>query len=111
MKITRNQRTVTVKLSGEIDHHSIRDIREEIDKMLDQTGAVNVAFDMTDVNFMDSSGIGLLMGRYKRVRSYGGQVIIIGATPSVKRILKMSGIGDIMIMVDKMEDEIPGVAK
>lgn len=110
MKITRNKRTVTVDLSGEIDHHSIREIREEIDKTLERSGAVNVAFELSNVSFMDSSGIGLILGRYKKVRAFGGQIIIIGASEAVKKLLRMSGVSDIVIMVDTSND-IPGVIK
>ncbi len=110
MKITRNRRTVTVDLSGEIDHHSIREIREEIDRTLERSGAVNVAFDLSNVSFMDSSGIGLILGRYKKVRAFGGQIIIIGASEAIKKLLKMSGVSDIVIMVETGSD-ITGVIK
>lgn len=56
---------VTIWLSGELDHHAARSLREQIDGAVDRTGAKRLRLDFEGVTFMDSSGIGLVMGRYR----------------------------------------------
>ena len=99
-------RTLVVKIDGELDHHVSGTVRENVDRELARTGAVNVAFDFTDVTFMDSSGIGVIMGRYKVAKSLGGRVIIYGASEAVKRIITMSGIDGIVTISDSLENGI-----
>ncbi len=96
--------TLIVKIYGELDHHAAVGIKENVDRELARTGARNVAFDMSRVSFMDSSGIGVIMGRYKVAKSLGGRVIIYGASEDVGRILAMSGIKDIAVIADSVED-------
>ena len=98
--------TLIVKIYGELDHHAAISIRESVDRELARTGARNVAFDLSRVTFMDSSGIGVIMGRYKIAKTLGGRVIIYGASEEVGRIINMSGIGDIAVIADSMEDGI-----
>ena len=87
-------------LAGEIDHHNSKQIseaiaekaRNKIDDALDNHGAKNLVFDFTNVSFMDSSGIGIVLGRYKVVSKGGGRLRIINANRRVERILRMAGI-------------------
>lgn len=97
-------RALIVKVRGELDHCAADTIRENADRELAKTGAVNVAFDFTEVTFMDSSGIGVIMGRYKTAKALGGHVIIYGASQNVKRIISMSGIDTIVTVSDSFED-------
>lgn len=92
IELTGENRLLTVRIDGELDHHSTMQLRGEIDRALHRTGAINIAFDMSQMTFMDSSGIGLIMGRYKIIRSLGGKVVIFGMNRETERILKMSGI-------------------
>lgn len=99
-------RTLIVRICGELDHHVAAGVRENVDRELSRTGAINVAFDFGGVTFMDSSGIGVIMGRYKVTKALGGKVIIYGASDAVIRIIKMSGIDNIVILSDSMEEGI-----
>ena len=63
---------ITAFISGEIDHHNAARIREAIDSSAEKQGPKVLRIDFSDVSFMDSSGVGLVMGRYKVVNSYGG---------------------------------------
>ncbi len=96
--------TLIVKIYGELDHHASVGIRESVDRELGRTGARNVAFDLSRVTFMDSSGIGVIMGRCKVTKSLGGRVIVYGASGDVKRIIEMSGIDAIARVADSVED-------
>ena len=79
-------------LAGEIDHHNSKQIREAIDAELERGGYKLLTFDLESVSFMDSSGIGLLLGRYKMVQYLGGRVSAVNVTDNIVRMIKMSGI-------------------
>lgn len=102
--LSAKYRTLVVRIYGELDHHVSDEVRVRVDREMGRTGAVNVAFDFSNVSFMDSSGIGVIMGRYKLAGALGGKVIIYGASDSVKRIISMSGIEGIIISGDSFEE-------
>ncbi len=83
--------TLLVVPEEELDHHSAQKMRTEIDAKLDR-GIKNIIFDFSGLNFMDSSGIGMIMGRYKKVAKLGGKVIIAAPRPQVQRIIDMAGL-------------------
>lgn len=91
-----------VRLDGELDHHTAEEMRKEIDKEIDKNNCKNVIFDLASVNFMDSSGIGVVIGRYKKVSKRGGQVAVVNVNSRVERIFKMSGLFNI---VQKFENK------
>ena len=103
-------RTLVVRLTGEIDHHAAAGIRECVDRELSRTGAVNVAFDFSKVAFMDSSGIGMIMGRSKITSALGGRVIIYGASGDIKRIINMSGLESLAVVADSLDEGIKEAA-
>ena len=87
---------LTVELCGEVDHHISSGIREQIDYMLEECNVKTIVFDFSRVTFMDSSGIGIVLGRYNKMAVSGGQVIIRNARGLVRQILEMSGIFALM---------------
>lgn len=93
--IMGEQRLLTVHLDGEIDHHNASLVKSAVEKEIRRTGAVNIAFDFSRVTFMDSSGVGLILGRYKTVKSLGGKIFIFGASYDIERLLMMSGVSKI----------------
>lgn len=94
---TKQEKDVlTVFLKGELDHHTGVIVRERIDMELLRTPVKLLVLDMAGVTFMDSSGIGLIAGRYHRVKSLGGDMRIANPGPALVRILKMSGIEQLM---------------
>ena len=78
-------------LGGEIDHHSAVSIRTEIDEMIMAERPKILTFDFTNVRFMDSSGIGLVLGRTRTMGAVGGRVEIVGASKSIERLFRMAG--------------------
>lgn len=104
-------RTLVVRIAGEVDHHASDGIRERVDREMARTGAINIAFDFSAVTFMDSSGIGVIIGRYKTAKAMGGKVIIYGANEAVKRIITMSGIQDIVTVADSIEEGMKEAAR
>lgn len=103
VKLFGEKRTLSVRLSGELDHHASAKIKDEIDGKLCSTNAVNIVFDFSELRFMDSSGIGMIMGRYKKVRTLGGRVIAFGVNAQILRIMEMSGIDKIIRLAPTFE--------
>ncbi len=89
-------KTLTVCPSGELDSHMAEKIRNTIDSEILKSGARKLVFDLSDIPFMDSSGIGMLIGRYKLMKRMDGQVEVTGMNQSVRRIFRMSGLNQIM---------------
>lgn len=87
---------LVIKLNGELDHHTAEEIRDEIDKEIDNKNIKNIIFDLEDMDFMDSSGIGVVIGRYKKVHKLGGKAAVINMNNRVERIFKMSGLFNIV---------------
>jgi len=92
-KIDRN---LIVTLSGELDHHTAASVKDSIDTEIGRLSAKNVIFKLDGVTFMDSSGIGMIIGRYKQARAFGGDVRLTGASPGVMRLIEISGLRKII---------------
>ncbi len=103
-KIDIQNDTLTVFLSGEIDHHSAREIREEVDMQITSAKPQVLELNFKDVSFMDSSGIGLIMGRYRLVSAYGGKVCISDVSAYLKRVMRLAGIDSIVEMKNEKEN-------
>lgn len=103
-KIDLQNDTLTLFLSGEIDHHSAKEIREEVDLQLTSAKPQVLVLDFKDVSFMDSSGIGLIMGRYRLVSTYGGRVIISNVSSYLKRVMRLAGIDSIVEIKNEKEN-------
>ena len=88
--------TMVVKLMGEIDHHTCVEIRQAVDRIYQKKRAKNLLFDFEKVTFMDSSGIGLLIGRYRLVAICGGTTGLYNVPADIERILKMANINKLM---------------
>lgn len=92
LKTMKNGDVLNVCLSGEIDHCVCESMRREIEAQLQDTQIQCLRFDFTDVSFMDSSGIGMLIGRYKTMAARGGTVRASGLHPPVDRLFHMAGL-------------------
>lgn len=91
-ELKQNGGELTAALYGEIDQHCVNEIREQIDRELDIKNIFSLIIDLKNVGFMDSSGLGLIMGRYKKINARGGKMKIIGQNPETDRLLELSGI-------------------
>ena len=81
-----------VRLSGELDHHSASNVRNTLDLMLRDLTVREMQLDMTQVIFMDSAGLGVVLGRYKTLAARGGKMVVSGVRSSIDRIFRMSGL-------------------
>ncbi len=93
-----------IHIQDELDHHLAAKLRKEADRQLEKAGAKHVIFDFEGVPFMDSSGIGMVMGRYKKVIFRGGRAFVIGVGAGVDRIFRISGLYKIIEKCDSVED-------
>lgn len=92
LKFSQRSSTLIVNMAGELDHHSAENVRMKIDNKIDELGTMNLIFDFSGVNFMDSSGIGVVIGRYKKVMEYGGKVAIVNLKPQIKKVFELGGL-------------------
>ena len=91
-----NGKTLEVTLQGELDHHTAVETRERLDALLAGRNVQNVILDLSKLTFMDSSGIGVLIGRYKLVHRKGGHMAVRGVPSQVDRVLELSGVYQII---------------
>ncbi len=92
VKITVNGEVVTAYLDGEIDHHTAGVMRNEIDAVVEKNTPSMLILDFRDVSFMDSSGIGLVMGRYKLLKPYGAELHVTNTSPQIGKVMKLAGL-------------------
>lgn len=96
VQIKINNNCLLVTMGGELDHHSSEEAREKVDKFFERSGCRNIIFDFTRVTFMDSSGIGMIIGRYKNTEKCGGILSIVGMNDELSRIFHLSGLAKIV---------------
>ncbi|MBQ7549191.1 MAG: anti-sigma factor antagonist [Clostridia bacterium] len=92
VKILAAGSRVTAFLDGEIDHHSASDIRREIDDAVRKYKPSTLKLDYSDVTFMDSSGVGLVMGRFRTLSAFGGKLIVSNLSAGEYKIMRLAGI-------------------
>lgn len=92
VKIINEDNKVIALLSGEIDHHNAKSLRQDIDFSLRENQPEELIMDFSEVGFMDSSGIGLVMGRYKLMQEIGGNLVVRNPPPHIKKVMSLSGI-------------------
>ena len=91
-ELAKSGNLLIVRVAGELDHHFADEIRMRIDAEIMKPPVTNILFDFNNLSFMDSSGIGMIMGRYKKIKALGGKAWIICNNPNATRILEMSGV-------------------
>ena len=92
IKIINDEETATAFIQGDIDHHTAKDIREQIDGYVQERRPRILNLDFSSVQFMDSSGIGLIMGRHRLMQLVKGSVKVVNIPEHLKRLIKISGL-------------------
>lgn len=85
-----------IRMPGEVDHHGAAAIRERADRLILDDKVKNIVFDFEDTTFMDSSGLGIIIGRYRKISCFGGKVYAVNASERIRRLLKASGMSAII---------------
>ena len=92
IKLYNDGKRITAALYGDIDHHAARKMREELDNVIARSAPEMLIIDLENVGFMDSSGIGLVMGRYKLMKSMGGEIRVENLSAGAYRVMRLAGL-------------------
>lgn len=103
IKFYEKDKLLLVKMTEEIDDNSVQKIRRRVDYEIERHMPKRVVFDFNSVTFMDSAGIGFIIGRYKFVTMLGGKLELANLTQSVRKIFEMSGILKLIPVTDFSE--------
>ena len=96
-----NEDVLTAYIRGDVDHHGASPLRQTIDESMKVFGCRDLILDFSGVTFMDSSGIGIALGRFKKLSKTGGKVVIAGCSEYIEKLLEMAGVFSLM---QKAED-------
>lgn len=97
--------TLYAAIVGEIDHHSASALREELDDTFLAARAKIIELDLATVDFMDSSGLGVIMGRKATADSLGAEFRLVNPTPRIARIIELAGLGKVVTIIYKNNEE------
>jgi len=100
-----------IKLRCDLDHHNTELIRDLLDYNIEKKEVLHALFDMEDISFMDSSGIGLILGRYKKIKAKKGRVGFINVPPDILKIMKISGIFLLAKLFDSEKEALSTLGK
>lgn len=88
----QHRQALIVRLAGELDHHAADSVRGQMEDAIIRGKVTHLILSLRDLSFMDSSGIGVILGRYKLITSRGGRMIVCDVSPAVHRLFEMSGL-------------------
>lgn len=106
-----HQNCLVIYVTDDLDHHAVTYLREYSDRLIEAGNVKHIIFDFTDVGFMDSSGIGLIMGRYKKVMFLGGRAAVSNVGEVVNRIFSLSGLYKIIERYDTVPEALEAMKK
>ncbi|AST92321.1 MULTISPECIES: anti-sigma F factor antagonist [Sutcliffiella] len=86
------QNVLCIRLAGELDHHTAEELRERATEVIENHSITDIVLNLEQLAFMDSSGLGVILGRYKQIKSIGGEMVVCSISPAVKRLFEMSGL-------------------
>lgn len=89
-----------ISLHGELDHHVVEQIRDSIESQLEQAQYQGLVISFRNIDFMDSSGLGLILGRFRSVSQHGGRMALCEVNPSLRRLFEMSGLLRVLPVYD-----------
>ncbi len=98
VEIISKEDTMDAILWGDIDHHTSQNIRMTIDNAVQEKLPKLLNIDFKNVDFMDSSGIGLIMGRYKKMDSIGGKLLVVNVPHYIARVIRLSGLDQLGVL-------------
>lgn len=106
LKFDKRDDKLIVYMMGELDHHSAEEVRNKIDDRLDREKVKKLVMDFSGVTFMDSSGIGVVIGRFKKLSIKKGTVCIAQVNNTVKRVFELSGMFKIIKLFSTVEEAV-----
>ncbi len=109
MEIKVYNNVLIVYLKGEVDQHKVSSIKGEIDKGLVANNAKHLIYDFTNVGFMDSSGIGMILSRYKSFNGTGNMLCLSGVSSNTMRLFDMVGLKDIIKIYNNVDEALMNI--
>lgn len=100
LQVKHDRDVLIIRLAGELDHHTAEQVRRAIESEFSKGIYEHLVFNMADLDFMDSSGLGVILGRYKMVSERGGKMTLCNMRPSIHRLMEMSGMFRILSIYD-----------
>ncbi|MBR4201898.1 MAG: STAS domain-containing protein [Oscillospiraceae bacterium] len=107
IELKQEPQKLTAYLSGEIDHHHAKELRDAIDFAVREQYPPTVILDFRGVTFMDSSGIGLIMGRSRLMEEYGGTLEIHNPSQQIRKVLRISGADRLAVIRSHVQPQMP----
>ncbi|RKD25643.1 anti-sigma F factor antagonist [Ammoniphilus oxalaticus] len=83
---------LVVRLRGELDHHTAENLRRQMEEKILSGHVQNIVLSLEHLHFMDSSGLGVILGRYKQITSRGGELVVCSINPLIHRLFELSGL-------------------
>lgn len=109
LKFNKINDKLVVTLVGELDHHSAEEVRVKIDDRIERDNIKKVIMDFKEVTFMDSSGIGVVIGRLKKVQNRGGKVCITNVNKRVDKVFTLSGLYKIITVYNNVDEALESI--
>lgn len=106
VSVTAAGELIKISLKGELDHHMAKAVSDKIERFMSGQTRTKMLFDFKGVSFMDSSGVGMVIGRHKRFQKHGGRIGVINLNERVRRIFEMSGLFNIVSFFENEKDAI-----
>ncbi|GLY09855.1 anti-sigma F factor antagonist [Bacillus badius] len=98
MELEVIDQVLCLRLAGELDHHTAESLREQASEAIEREGVRHIILNIGDLTFMDSSGLGVILGRYKHIKQKDGEMVVCSISPAVRRLFEMSGLFKIVRM-------------
>jgi stage II sporulation protein AA (anti-sigma F factor antagonist) len=95
------RQALIVRLSGELDHHSAQTVKATLEEAIERGRVHHIVLSLKDLSFMDSSGLGVILGRYKQIANRGGKMVVCDVNKAVYRLFELSG----MFKIVQVEDD------
>ena len=106
LNFKRKQKTLIILIDGEIDHHTAKELRKQTESAMIEMGGKNIIYGFEQVSFMDSSGIGMLIGRYKQLKAYDGKIALVGANEKIIEIIRLSGLLSLLPVFSSVDEAL-----
>ena len=104
MKYQFKDSFLIVSIGKDLDHHQAEILQKDMNQIQRERGFRNLLFDFKNTEFMDSSGVGMIINRYKELSALGGRVAVAGTTPQINKLFYVSGLHKIIKMYPEVED-------
>jgi stage II sporulation protein AA (anti-sigma F factor antagonist) len=106
IEFEQGRRALIVRLKGELDHHTADAVKARMEEAISKEETRHVILSLKDLSFMDSSGLGVILGRYKQITGKGGKMVVCDVTPTVYRLFELSGLFKIVSIQDNERSAI-----